>query len=80
VPGHLRSYLARLAIARRPRHIRIMAGSPIDGAARRRLKVNVDRATQMALPARRLARERLQFIRLPLERIVKAGKPAQDGH
>jgi hypothetical protein len=64
-----------VATTRRSCDIRIMAESPIDIDARSRLKVNVNRAAQKAMPARKRPRERLQFIRLRVERIVRTSKP-----
>jgi hypothetical protein len=64
-------YLARVTTARHLCHIRIMAEGPIDSDAQLRLKANVDRAAQKATPARKRSRERLQFIRLWVERILE---------
>jgi hypothetical protein len=49
-----------------------MAG-PIDSDVQLRLTASMDRAVQKTM--RRRPRERLQFTRLRLERIVKASKP-----
>jgi hypothetical protein len=51
-----------------------MAEGPIDSDGQLRLKANIDRA-QKATPARKRPRVRLQFIRLQVERIVRASKP-----
>ena len=57
-----------------------MAEGPIDSDGQLRLKANIDRAAQKATPARKRPRERLQFIRLRVERIVRASKPDATGH
>jgi hypothetical protein len=63
-----------LATTRRSCDICVMAEGPIDSDGQLRLKANIDRA-QRATAARKRPRVRLQFIRLQVERVVRASKP-----